>query len=251
MRNVLFPLSVLFLLNQAFAASCSNTSLGNGIVCVQSASVATAASSGTLAFGSNNTAGNLAIVAIRCVTSTGPATPTDSRNTYTAVGTQVQIDSVASQFTNIFYSANIGAGANTVSFSCPSATRFKAAIFEYSGLATVTPLDKTTGQGASSTTMTSGATATTMQAIELVFAVGAYGSTDAAGAGAGFSLRENQSVTGDVLETEDEVLTSTGTPNATWAALTTGTSWGSIIATFKKAAATCGHTLSLLGAGCS
>jgi hypothetical protein len=117
-----------------------------GIAYVQSAgSNAASGTTQTQAFASNNTAGNLLI----CVTD--PAVPNillASSNPVT--DTQGNTWVLAASFINasytpqyIYYAANCKGGANTVQVVYASASAFPImAIAEYSGIATVSPLDQ-------------------------------------------------------------------------------------------------------------
>jgi hypothetical protein len=89
------------------------------------------------AYGSNNTAANLSAV-FGHIDGGSPAstTTTDTRNTY-SVG--IALESFGKLYGN--YSANIGAGANTVTSTCSSNCGQGLAIFEVSGVATSSPVD--------------------------------------------------------------------------------------------------------------
>src|ERR1035441_9318234 len=125
----------------ASATACNLVS-SNGIVCVQSANKLINTSSGTVAFSSNNTAGNLIVVVLRAA---GGATsvPSDTNlNTY-----QIAYPNLlqGSNRLSVYYAQNIAAGANTVSVAATGASAIRVAIFEYSGIAASNALDQATG----------------------------------------------------------------------------------------------------------
>jgi hypothetical protein len=202
---------------------------------VQSAqnAVSPAAETNAKAFVSDNTAGNLIIVAVQWVTTAQTVTVADSLgNTYQAATSQLDITYGALQ---IWYAMNVGAGANTVTATFNGTTTSTMAIHEYSGLVTTSALDKTAGaSGASATASDSGATATTTQAGELLFgATQVVGTSGGFTAGAGYTQRISS--TGR-LETEDQVVGAVGAYNAT-ATWVTSRTWSCQIATFKGTAA--------------
>ena len=98
----------------------------------------------TIAFAGNNTAGNLLVAMIG---SSGQVDGvSDSRNTYAKA---VDRDDAATIFVDIWYSANCGAGANTVTFTGGFGGGFDSiAVAEFSGVATTSPLDQTNNKRA-------------------------------------------------------------------------------------------------------
>jgi len=216
-------------LHAAFASAACNLSPSNGITCVQSVSRSiNAASSGTLAFTSDNTVGNL-IVVVLFSNGGDTVTPTDSRNTYQAAfANQLQSPDRLS----IYYAQNIGAGANTVSVSAPGATSLKLVIFEFSGLSTDAALDQAAGTSGTSS-VPSSPTVTTTTPHELAIGAQLRVTTGTISAGTGYSLELcRDSCTSANLGTEDEILSSAQSVAATWAGGTVG-KWSSIIATFR------------------
>ena len=213
------------------------TNNGSSIVKVQSTSSLIVAGNGTLAFGNNNTAGNLLIAVVRVAAGNSSA-PTDTLGNSYSTAINNQTLGSASNTISVYYLCNSAPGANTVAFTS-TGTGLRAAIFEYSGIVASSCIDQTHTDSQSSTTPASGATATTATALELAF--GAMGSLDGATtatAGSGWTLEEVVNTGQSMFVTEDQVLTSTGTPNATFSSIVAGV-WGAAIVTFKGAAISC------------
>ncbi len=157
--------------------TCSFTTLqpgqpgGTGIALVQSNALrGNGVRSISVPFASANTAGNLIIAAVRMSTTSQTVTVTDSAG-------NIYADAVAQSQTtdghqvHLFYAKNVAGGANTVTatFSASNSHPWLA-VYEYRGLSTTSPLDRTAHAQGSGSTPTSGATATTVNANELVFA---------------------------------------------------------------------------------
>lgn len=127
-----------------FALSILSVSSANSQTLVQGASAqGTNVSSLSSALSSANGAGNTLIVAVRTATTTQTVAISDSLgNSYTNAVSQTQSTDGHQIF--IYYARNIAAGSNTVkaTFSA-SNTQALLAVFEYSGLGTAAPLDKT------------------------------------------------------------------------------------------------------------
>jgi hypothetical protein len=192
-------------------------------------------SSISVGFSSSNQAGNLIIAFVRMSTNWETVTVTDSAgNVYADAVSQGQ--TVDGHQVHLFYAKNIaGAAANTVSalFSGTNNHPFLA-IYEYSGLNTANPLDKTAqGQGSSSVA-NSGMTAVTSNANELVFAAAGLPAsyTGTATAGTGYAMLQQDT---GASRAANEVATASST--ASFAAifgLSPSTNWSAIVATFKQ-----------------
>ncbi|MBY0471709.1 hypothetical protein K2X30_11135 [bacterium] len=137
------------------SASVSINPVVTGPMLVQrrSVDITTSVSSLPLAFSSNNTAGNLIVVACQyrnAAAQTATASVSDSRgNTYAPVGNQARAN-VGRGY--LFYAANVAAGANTVTCTFSSAQDSMMYIAEYNGVATTSPLvGSNTGSGSSAT----------------------------------------------------------------------------------------------------
>jgi hypothetical protein len=217
------------------SAAC-NLVPANGIACVQSNSATINASSGSIAFTSNNTAGNL-IAVVLFANGGDTSTPTDSRNSYLpAVLNQLAGGAGQSDRLSVYYAQNIGAGANTVSVSAPGATLLQVVIFEYSGLGTANALDQAGGaSGTNSVPVSPSVTTTSPQ--ELVLGVEARASSGAISAGSGYRLElcRNSCSNGNT-GTEDQILSAAQSLAATWGGGNVG-KWAAAIATFRT---TCG-----------
>ena len=186
------------------------------------------------AFASNNAAGNLIVVAIGFAYTSGVtiSSVTDSRGNAYQVGQALLNPGGAAQA--IYYAENIKAGANTVTVNCTPGVKFPSLrIHEYSGLATSNSLDVSAGASGSTTSMSSGATAATSVAAELVFgAVYSVGSVTSVGSG--FTLRVQDTYTSAL--SEDKIVTSTGAQTAT-ATQAGGHAYVMQVVTFKAAPA--------------
>lgn len=175
---------------------------------------ADAGGSGTgtsIAFSSNNTAGNTLIFAARCG---GDCTVTvsDSKgNTWTEDVHLVQTSDLG--LLTVWSAPNCAAGANTVTFTFSVVVTSRYLIAEYNGMQTSAILDKkatTDGAGVTSATPTSAATATTTNANDLILGfVVTGGAQGTISAGSGFTLREATLETSRVA-LEDKIVTSTG-----------------------------------------
>lgn len=114
--------------NRVAASGCGG---GVGTYTIVQSKPATAAS---LAFTTNNTAGNLILVFY--ITLSTLQTPTDTRNSYSIIDSAIGGGSTF--ITAGYYAANIGAGANVVAV----VGAFAMQIVEVSGVNTTTPLDQ-------------------------------------------------------------------------------------------------------------
>jgi hypothetical protein len=181
------------------------------------------ASSLSVSFGSNNTAGNALIIAVAIDETSGQtiSSVTDSAgNVFEAVAAEQQTPHPYGM--QVFVAPSCVGGANTVTLhaSGVSAQLF-VLIHEYSfgsgAAAFVEDFDSGSGSG----TITSG-NLTANQTNDLLFAFAIEGGGGASvGAGSGFTLRENPSANAG---TEDQALSATGTYNATFTGA--GGSWG-------------------------
>jgi subtilisin family serine protease len=184
------------------------------------------------AFPVTNTAGDLIIAFVRMSTTSATVNVTDTLgNTYVDAVAQVQ-DNDHSQV-HVFYAKNILSGANTVKATFSSSNSHSwLAIFEYAGMNTANPLDKTAHAQGHSTVPSTGATPTTTSANELVFAgfglPSSYTGTQTAGTG--YTLVQNDTGTSPAA-TESMLVTSTGSYTATFS-LNSSSNWSAVVATF-------------------
>lgn len=202
------------------------------------------ANSGTCSFSVNTTAGNIIIVALR-VGGTATAAVTDDKsggsNTYNSDASNAH-SGLGTAY--IFSAPNAGTAKVITITLTGGPTTIRAAIYEYSGIATTTPLDKTSGLFTSSgpAAIDSGTTATTTQANELLFGVEINNTVEGASsptAGTSQSFVLEDKVPADPsarLATEDVVVSATGAYRADWHSIATGTDHIALIATYKAAA---------------
>ncbi len=169
----------------------------------------------TVTYAGAQTAGNLNVVVVGWNDSTATVSSvTDSvGNTYALAAAPIVQAGTASQA--IYYAKNIGAagaGANTVNVTfAAAAIHPDIRIAEYSGLDPLNPLDTSVGaQGTTTTTSDSGPVATANPNDLLVGANTVQSTTTAAGAG-----YANRGITADGDILEDQVVSITGSYNAT------------------------------------
>ena len=198
--------------------------------------------SSTLAFKSNNTAGNWIGVCVRAGAQNETITVTDSKaNTYHKA---LQFNETGDGNTvAIYYAENVAGGANTVHVSDNSSASLRFAILEYRGVATSGSLDLTaTGQGKSSTPKSG--SVVTSQGGELVLGIMMTADPENYTAGAGYKAEELVPANPNAkLVIEDEVQSSAGTA-AISATLGATNNWAAGSATFKPAAGTAPATKS-------
>lgn len=208
------------------------TAASSGITLLQSTSTqGTAVASVSLAFPSGNTAGNLIIAFIRMSSTNQTVSVTDSLgNNYADAVSQAQ--SSDGHQVHVFYARNIAGGANTITASFSSANNHPwLAIYEYSGLSTANPLDRTAAaQGNDSNPAT--AAVTTTSANQLIFAgIGFpnnYGGV--ATAGGGYTIGQQNTTTSRATN-ETALASATGAYAATLT-LNSSASWSAVLATF-------------------
>ncbi len=183
-------------------------------------------------FTTANTAGNLIIAFVRMSTTTQTVRVTDTAgNTYTDAVSQVQ--TIDGHQVHIFYAKDIAGGSNTVTARFSSVNNYPwLAIYEYSGLSPVNPLDRTSSaQGFSSLPATG--TMQTAKAPELVF-VGTGFPANFEGSATSvppFSLNQVNTSTSPAAN-ESAIATTAGTAIKGAVNLSTGTDWTAIGATF-------------------
>jgi len=205
------------------------------ILLVQSASAAgSAVSNLSQSFPKANTAGNLIIAFVRMSTTWQTVQVSDtSGNIYKEATSQSQ--SADGHQTHIFYAANIAAGANRVTASFSDVNNHPwLAIYEYSGLDTMAPLDKTAHAEGASALASSGATQTTASAAELVF--GGLGlpasSTQTAAADAGFTLLQQDAPPDNSRAANEQAIVNTAGTFASSFPLSGVANWTAVVATF-------------------
>jgi subtilisin family serine protease len=204
----------------------------SGVALVQSNSVeGSSVSALSNAFASANTAGDLIIAFVRMSTSTQTVAVTDTLgNTYTDAANIAQ--STDGHQIHLFYAKNIKAGTNIVTATFSGTNNHPyLAVYEYSGL---NALDKTAAAQGSSATASSGATAITTSANELVFAgLGLPASSTATvTAGSGFTLgQQDTNAGGSRAATENETASAIGSYSGSFT-LSASSNWSAVVATF-------------------
>jgi hypothetical protein len=198
-----------------------------GILPVQSAQANVTSSSISVAFPSNNAAGNLLVVGVEANYSSGPTiTVTDTLNgSYTSAIAPTSWYNGVYQAVQIFYFPNCAGGANTVTATASNGSWINVVAAEYSGAATSAVLD---GAGASATGSSASASTGSfaVTANDLIVGMALMQGSTAAGSGFvsrgtdGYSLLEDQ-------------IAGTASANATW----TGNSgaWGAVAVAFLPA----------------
>src|SRR6266404_5617389 len=205
------------------------------IVLVQRANKdAGTATSATLAFNSNNTAGNWIGVCVRAGHSGQIFTVIDSQgNTYRrAAQYNVTVDTPNGHTLGIFYAENIAGGANAITVSDTISGTMRIAIVEYSGVAATNSLDVFAVAQGNGVSPNSG-NATTTSSGELL--LGAISSAYSASftAGNGFAIEGSVPTAPNTkLIAEDRIQTAAGTVSAS-ATLGAPDSWGMALAAFK------------------
>ena len=143
----------------------------------------------------------------------------------------------------------IAAGGETsvaCAFTSSSNMRGVMTVFEYSGTATATPLDKTATNTGSGTTLTTGTTATTAQADELLIAgFTITGAPTFSSWTNSFSEQSDHSISSVAMGTADRIVSATSTYSSGATSSASGT-WAGNITTFKAAAAAPSGTFSIL-----
>ncbi len=180
----------------------------------------------SVSFTSNNTAGNFLIVAGSAARPAGTLSISDTLgNSYSTAFGPVT-DTTQDVAIYIWYVPICKGGANTVTITPSGTAALEIHVSEWSGIATVSPVDQTASATGTGTSVSSGAMTTTMNG-ELVFGYGWVFNT--ASAGTGFT--PISLINGDL--DEYQVQGTAGSVAATFTQ-TSGT-WFALMATFKPA----------------
>lgn len=213
------------------------------IALVQSNIVNESAGDGSVdaTWSSTTTAGNLLIAVVSASRSGTVGIPAITAPAgWTQAVTQT-CDSVSGvdRRTSIYYKANASAESGAKTWACDTfmgVASLGVVMAEYSGIATSTPLDQTSGAADTSTAATTcgcGTTSTTTQADEL--AIAAYQGGSALGSPSSSFTIQNQTGGANFIALAHKILSATGTVT-TSATYSTGSSNAGAIATFKAAA---------------
>ena len=193
--------------------------------------------SSTLAFSSNNTAGNWIAVCIRAGRSGQILTVNDSRgNSYhQAVLFNMTVDAPNGETLGVFYAENIAGGANTITVNeSINGNTLRFAILEYSGVALTNSLDVTAAAQGVSGTASSG---TPVPVLGGDLLLGAITTSDPAvfTPGTNYVIRDAiPGASNAKLVTEDQIQSTAGTASAA-ATLSVSDKWGAALAAFKAA----------------
>ena len=192
--------------------------------------------SSSLAFPSNNAAGNWIAVAIRAGHSGQSFTVKDSNgNTYhQAIQFNVTTDAPNGDALGIFYAENIASGANQVTVSDTISGTMRIAILEYSGVASSSSLDAAiAGQGSSNAPLSGSITTSTNG--DLLLGAVLTGNGAVFTAGSGYLIEERvPAEPGTKLIVEDQVQPASGTTSAS-VSLGAADNWGAAVLAFKPA----------------
>jgi uncharacterized repeat protein (TIGR01451 family) len=189
--------------------------------------------SSTLAFATNNTAGNFIAVAVRAGRTGQDVTVSDARgNTYRrALQVNATLDAVT---LGIYYAENIAGGANTVTVTDTlTGGSLRFAIFEYSGVATSSALDGTPVMAEGTSAAMSSGPVTTTASGDLV--LGLFSTAEAATftAGAGAVIQERvPAAPGTKLAVQDLLQASAG-PISAQATMAAAQPWAAAVAAFR------------------
>jgi hypothetical protein len=194
-----------------------------------------ASSSSSLAFKSNNTAGNWIAVIARAGKSGQVFTLSDSlHNTYRlAAQFNVTVDTPNGDTLGVFYAENIAGGANTITVADSiSGNTLRFAIFEYSGVAHTNSLDAViAGQGTSAAP--NSASVTTSMNGDLLLGAAMTAGPATYTAGPGYKIEEFvPAEPNSKLIAEDQIQSTAGTASAS-ATLGASDHWGAILAAFR------------------
>jgi glucose/arabinose dehydrogenase len=185
----------------------------------------------SLAFNSNNIAGNWIAVVIRGGLTGQAFTVTDTRgNTYRQA---IQYSETVDKTTlGLYYAESIAGGANTVTVSNSVAGTLRFAILEYAGVAPSNSLDVTSTAQGTSASPNSGS-ATTTSAGDLVIGMLSTADPRTFTAGGGYVMQELvPAVPNTKLAVESRILTAAG-PVSAAGTLNTSNIWGAAFAAFR------------------
>src|SRR6266851_4998488 len=192
--------------------------------------------SSSLAFPSNNAAGNWIAVAIRAGHSGQSFTVKDSNgNTYhQAIQFNVTTDAPNGDALGIFYAENIASGANQVTVSDTISGTMRIGILEYSGVASSSSLDAAiAGQGSSNAPLSGSITTSTNG--DLLLGAVLTGNGAVFTAGSGYLIEERvPAEPGTKLIVEDQVQPASGATSAS-VSLGAADNWGAAVLAFTTA----------------
>ena len=188
----------------------------------------------SVAFPSANSGGNLIVAFVRMSTTTQAVSVTDSAgNTYADAVAQAQ--TTDGHQVHIFYAKNIHGGANTVKATFSATNNHPwLAIYEYSGLNSISPLDRVAAAQGGSTNVSTGLSGTIQNSNEVVFVGAGFNTpsfTGTVSAGGGYSMLQQNTNTSRAAN-ESAIVSSTGSYAGTFS-LSTTANWSAVLATFR------------------
>jgi hypothetical protein len=199
-----------------------------------SADYGTVSTPQTLIFGSAITAGSTILVCVRgsgSFTGSTLSVTDDKSNSYTLDTSMPAISGTGSLF--LYRASNVTGGGTTLTITPGTSTSLRVAGYEISGLAASSPLDKTAHASGNSISLASGSITTT-QANEFVLGCLMTGNdigSNPMTAGSGWTSDININTTNAILLAESQIVSSTGTFNAT-ASIGTADTWGALVASY-------------------
>ncbi|MCU1240423.1 MAG: hypothetical protein JWO71_1149 [Candidatus Acidoferrum typicum] len=187
--------------------------------------------SSSLAFASNNVAGNWIGVVIRAGKAGQVFTVSDTKtNTYKQA---VKFDETSDGHTlAIFYAENIASGPNTITVSDTISGTLRFAILEYSGVALTNSLDGIPAAAHGASTSPNSGNVTTTANGDLLLGAVATANSASYTAGTGFTIRD---IVSSKLISEDQTQTIAGPVSAT-TSLAASDIWSAALAAFKTGA---------------
>jgi len=194
------------------------------------------ATSTSLSFPANNTAGNWIAIAIRAGHSGQTFTVKDSRgNTYhQAAQFNVTVDAPNGHTLGLFFAENIAGGANQITVSDTISGTLRIAILEYGGLASASSLDATTAAQGNGNAPNSGSITTTASG-DLLLGVASTGGGENFTANTGYVIEERVPAEPNTkLIVEDQVQSVAGAASA-GVSLGASDAWGAVVGAFKAA----------------
>jgi hypothetical protein len=184
------------------------------------------------AFPSANGGGNFIALAVRAGVPNQTFTVSDTRgNVYRQAA---RFNNNADHTVALYYAEDVGAGANTVTITMPSAVTLRFSLLEYQGVATSNSLDGVGTASGAGTTPNSG-TVTTTTGGDLLIGVVSTAENANITAGSSFAIEEAvPALPGAKVVVEDAVLATAGATAAT-ATISAIDQWGAALGAFKAA----------------
>jgi hypothetical protein len=178
------------------------------------ANATTAATSFSVSFPSNTTAGNIILVGFDFASSVSFSSITDSQgNVFTEAGSQ--LTSPGGSRSRVYYAANIKGGADTVTINLSGSAGVEVYLTEYSGVSQVNPVDVQAGISGNAGSVSSG-NATTTVAGDLIYGFCAADWTCSAGSGFNARSTLNNNLVEDMIAGNPGPYAATGSANNGW-----------------------------------